>query len=249
MAKFLPEFADPRVYVAGSAAAPGTRPAVEPIRIWHLLTHTAGLTYGFHHAHAVDEMYRARGYEFGAPEGQDLAAACAAWARLPLLHDPGAEWNYSVATDVLGAMLGLNKVIDSAGFDHKLIYLVEVRVSQINGCGFCIDMHTKDARLEGETEQRLYLLNAWREAPIYSDRERAALAWAEAVTNLPNGGVSDALYDAAREQFTEAELMDLTMAIVAINGWNRLAVTFHADVGSYQPTKRGAAAPSPPFEP
>ena len=95
----------PRVYVGGSAAAPGTRPAVEPIRVWHLLTHTAGLTYGFHHAHAVDEMYRARGYEFGVPEGQDLAAACAAWARFPLLFDPGAEWNYSVATDVLGRVV------------------------------------------------------------------------------------------------------------------------------------------------
>src|SRR6185295_17101630 len=88
-----------------TSAAPGTRPAVEPIRVWHLLTHTAGLTYGFHHAHAVDEMYRARGYEFGVPEGQDLAAACAGWARFPLLFDPGAEWNYSVATDVLGRVV------------------------------------------------------------------------------------------------------------------------------------------------
>ena len=95
VSKFIPEFADARVYVGGAAAAPGTRPAVEPIRVWHLLTHTAGLTYGFHHAHAVDEMYRARGYEFWVPDGQDLAAACAAWARFPLLFDPGAEWNYS----------------------------------------------------------------------------------------------------------------------------------------------------------
>ena len=105
MSKFIPEFADARVYVGGAAAAPGTRPAVEPIRVWHLLTHTAGLTYGFHHAHAVDEMYRARGYEFWVPDGQDLAAACAAWARFPLLFDPGAEWNYSVATDVLGRVV------------------------------------------------------------------------------------------------------------------------------------------------
>ncbi len=105
VSKFIPEFADARVYVGGAAAAPGTRPAVEPIRVWHLLTHTAGLTYGFHHAHAVDEMYRARGYEFWVPDGQDLAAACAAWARFPLLFDPGAEWNYSVATDVLGRVV------------------------------------------------------------------------------------------------------------------------------------------------
>ncbi len=105
VSRFIPEFAEPRVYVAGSAAAPGTRPAVEPIRVWHLLTHTAGLTYGFHHAHAVDEMYRARGYEFGVPEGEDLATACAGWARLPLLFDPGAEWNYSVAADVLGRVV------------------------------------------------------------------------------------------------------------------------------------------------
>ena len=102
---FIPEFAEPRVYVGGSAGAPGTRPAVEPIRVWHLLTHTAGLTYGFHHAHAVDEMYRARGYEFGPPAGQDLATACAGWARFPLLFDPGTEWNYSVATDVLGRVV------------------------------------------------------------------------------------------------------------------------------------------------
>lgn len=105
VSKFIPEFADSRVYVGGSAAAPGTRPAAEPVRIWHLLTHTAGLTYGFHHAHAVDEMYRARGYEFDAPEGTDLAGACAMWGRFPLLFDPGTEWNYSVATDVLGRVV------------------------------------------------------------------------------------------------------------------------------------------------
>ncbi len=105
VSRFIPEFADMRVYVGGSAAAPGTRPAAEPMRVWHLLTHTAGLTYGFHHAHAVDEMYRSRGFDFGAPAGTDLAAACAAWARLPLLFEPGAEWNYSVATDVLGRVV------------------------------------------------------------------------------------------------------------------------------------------------
>lgn len=105
VATYLPEFADQRVFLGGSAAAPGTRPATEPIRLWHLLTHTAGLTYGFHHAHAVDEMYRAAGYEFTVPAGVDLAQACQAWARMPLLFDPGTEWNYSVASDVLGRVV------------------------------------------------------------------------------------------------------------------------------------------------
>jgi AhpD family alkylhydroperoxidase len=135
--------------------------------------------------------------------------------------------------DVLGAMLGLNKAIESAGLDKKLLYLVEVRVSQINGCGFCIDMHTKDARLEGETEQRLYLLNAWRESPIYSDRERAALAWAEAVTRLEKGEVPEDVYQQAREHFDEQQLMKLTLQDVAINGWNRFCISFNATPGTY----------------
>lgn len=105
VARFIPAFADLRVYTGGSAANPGSRPATEPMRVWHLLTHTSGLTYGFHHAHAVDEIYRSKGYEFGAPSGVDLAAACDAWASVPLVHEPGAEWNYSVATDVLGRVV------------------------------------------------------------------------------------------------------------------------------------------------
>ena len=105
VSRYLPAFADLRVYRGGSAANPGTEPAVEPMRIWHLLTHTAGLTYGFHHAHPVDEMYRSRGFEFGVPEGMDLAAACDRFAGIPLVHQPGAEWNYSVATDVLGRVV------------------------------------------------------------------------------------------------------------------------------------------------
>ncbi|TQM15488.1 serine hydrolase domain-containing protein [Pseudonocardia kunmingensis] len=105
VSRFIPEFADVRVYAAGSAANPSTVPAVEPVRIWHLLTHTAGLTYGWHHAHAVDEVYRSKGFEFGAPRGMDLEAACATWAGLPLLFQPGSEWNYSVATDVLGRVV------------------------------------------------------------------------------------------------------------------------------------------------
>jgi CubicO group peptidase (beta-lactamase class C family) len=105
VSRYIPAFADARVYVGGSAAKPGTVAATEPVRVWHLLTHTAGLTYGWHHAHAVDEMYRAKGFEFGAPRGMDLAAACDVWAGLPLLFQPGTEWNYSVATDVLGRVV------------------------------------------------------------------------------------------------------------------------------------------------
>jgi CubicO group peptidase (beta-lactamase class C family) len=105
VSRYIPAFADARVYVSGSAAKPGTVAATEPVRVWHLLTHTAGLTYGWHHAHAVDEMYRAKGFEFGAPRGMDLAGACEVWAGLPLLFQPGTEWNYSVATDVLGRVV------------------------------------------------------------------------------------------------------------------------------------------------
>ncbi|WP_300016943.1 serine hydrolase domain-containing protein [Pseudonocardia sp.] len=105
ISRWIPAFADLRVYRGGSAANPGTAPATEPVRVWHLLTHTAGLTYGFHHAHPVDEMYRSHGFEFGVPSGMDLAAACDAWAGIPLVHEPGAEWNYSVATDVLGRVV------------------------------------------------------------------------------------------------------------------------------------------------
>jgi CubicO group peptidase (beta-lactamase class C family) len=105
VARYVPEFADLRVYTGGAAANPGTVPATEPMRVWHLLTHTAGLTYGFHHAHPVDEVYRSRGFDFGVPSGMDLAGACAAWASIPLVHQPGAEWNYSVATDVLGRVV------------------------------------------------------------------------------------------------------------------------------------------------
>ena len=137
--------------------------------------------------------------------------------------------------DVLAAMMGLAAPYEHSTLEPALITLVKVRVSQINGCGFCIDMHTKDARLEGETEQRLYLLNAWREAPIYSDRERAALAWAEAVTKLEHGHVPDDVYSQAREHFDEQQLMKLTLLVVGINGWNRFCISFNATTGTYVP--------------
>jgi len=122
-----------------------------------------------------------------------------------------------------------------SGLEHSLLELVKTRVSQINGCAYCLDMHTKDARAAGETEQRLYLLSAWRETRFFSPRERAALAWAEAVTQLGGHGVPDAVYDEARAQFDEKALVDLTLAIVAINGWNPLAIPFRSEAGSYQP--------------
>jgi AhpD family alkylhydroperoxidase len=147
-----------------------------------------------------------------------------------------------VAPEAYRAMVALERhVATESGLERSLLELVKMRASQINGCAYCLDMHSKDARAQGETEQRLYVLSAWREAPFYSPRERAALAWTEAVTLLSEGGVSDALYEEARRHFDERELVELTMAVITINGWNRLAVTLGADVGSYQP--RQAAHP------
>ena len=134
------------------------------------------------------------------------------------------------------AMLALEMFVrKSSKLEPSLIELVKMRASQINACAFCIDMHSKDARAAGETEQRLYALNAWRETPFFNDRERAALAWAEAVTLVAEGHVPDAVYEEARRQFSEEELVNLTMAVITINGWNRLSVAFRAVPGEYQP--------------
>ena len=133
-------------------------------------------------------------------------------------------------------MLALeNHVRKSSGLDPKLLQLVRMRSSQINGCAYCLDMHSKDARAEGETEQRLYCLQAWRETPFYSERERAALAWTEAVTQVSEDHVPDEVFELARAQFSEEELAELTLAIVAINGWNRFSIAFRATPGIYQP--------------
>lgn len=136
--------------------------------------------------------------------------------------------------DAVKAMYGLERVARERGVERKLLHLIKTRVSQINGCAYCIDMHTKDARAEGETEQRLYGLSAWHETPFYSPRERAALEWAETLTLIPSRHVPDELYTRTREHFTEGELVGLTVAIIAINGWNRVAIPFRAEVGSYQ---------------
>jgi len=135
---------------------------------------------------------------------------------------------------VYKAMLGLKEAVEGM-LEPALIHLIKARVSMINGCGYCIDMHTKDARATGETEQRLYLLSVWREAPIYSEREQAALAWAEAVTLLKNQEVADDVYEQARRAFSEEELVALTLCVVEINGWNRFAIPFRTVPGSYQP--------------
>jgi AhpD family alkylhydroperoxidase len=136
-------------------------------------------------------------------------------------------------------MYGLGTYLAGCGLEHALLELVKIRASQINGCAFCIDMHTKDARGAGETEQRIYALNAWRETPFFTERERAALAWAEAVTRI-GGGVSDDLYAQARQQFSEKELVDLTWAVAAINAWNRVAISFRSVPGSYRPKQQHA---------
>ena len=133
------------------------------------------------------------------------------------------------------AMYALEKYVQESGLEHSLLELVKTRASQINGCAFCIDMHTKDARARGESEQRLYALSAWHEAPFFTDRERAALAWTDAVTLVSQTHVPDDVFAEARAHFTEAELVNLTMAVIAINGWNRLAISFREVAGSYQP--------------
>jgi len=142
----------------------------------------------------------------------------------------------------LTAILGLAKYLAKSTVEQKLLHLIELRASQINGCAFCIDMHSKDLRHEGDTEQRLYLLDAWRESPFYTDRERAALAWTEALTLITEGHVPDEVLDEARKQFSEEELIDLTLAICAINSWTRLNIAFRTPVGMYQPGQFAAIA-------
>ena len=133
--------------------------------------------------------------------------------------------------DALKALYPLGAYLSKSRIEQPLLNLIDFRISQINGCAFCLDMHSKDLRAEGETEQRLYVLDAWREAPFYSDRERAALGWAEAVNECD---VPDEVYEEAREQFSEEELIDLTMAVVTINSYNRINIAFRTPAGTYQ---------------
>jgi len=144
----------------------------------------------------------------------------------------------SVSPGALKAMLGLETYLQQSGLDTKLLDLINLRVSQINGCAYCIDMHWKDLRAAGESEQRLYGLDAWRESPYYNDRERAALAWAEAVALVKDGHVPDEVFEEAQGHFNDDELANLTLAIVAISGWNRLNIAFRTVPGTYQAADR-----------
>lgn len=134
----------------------------------------------------------------------------------------------------MSALYGLGKHLAKSAIERPLLNLLYFRVSQINGCAFCLDMHAKDLRAEGETEQRLYLLDAWREAPFYTAKERSALAWAEALTKIKSGIVPDEIYIEASQHFSETELIDLTLAVIAINSYNRINIAFGAPVGTYQ---------------
>lgn len=150
-----------------------------------------------------------------------------------------ARFDFAKASPgAMQTMLGLEKFIHGSGLEEKLVHLLKLRASQINGCARCIDMHWKDARAMGESEQRLYGLDAWRESPYYSDRERAAIEWIEALTLITAGHVPDDVFERAKAQFNEKELVDLAMVAVAINGWNRLAIGFRSEAGSYQPSAR-----------
>jgi len=136
------------------------------------------------------------------------------------------------------AMLGLEKYLHQCGLEEGLLHLIKMRASQINGCAYCLDMHSKDLRAIGETEQRIYSLDAWAECPYYTDRERAALAWTDAVTRVSETHVPDEVYDQVKDHFSEKELADLTLAVATINAWNRLAISARTTPGTYQAPKR-----------
>jgi AhpD family alkylhydroperoxidase len=136
------------------------------------------------------------------------------------------------------AMLGIEHYLEQCGLEKSLQDLIKLRVSQINGCAYCIDMHWKDLRAAGESEQRLYGLDAWEESPYYTDRERAALAWAESITNIQDGHVPDEVFEKVRNLFNDKELADLTLAITAINSWNRLSIAARTVPGTYQPAMK-----------
>lgn len=142
---------------------------------------------------------------------------------------------YEHGQGAMKAMYGLEMYLAKSSLEKSLQHLLKFRVSQINGCAYCLDMHSKDLRASGETEQRLYLLDAWRESPFYTNRERAALAWAEAITLVTQGHVPDEVYEEVRKEFNEQELIDLTLAITTINSWNRFSIAFRTTPGTYQP--------------
>ena len=144
---------------------------------------------------------------------------------------------YTTSPGAYKAMRGLEEYLHGCGLEESLLHLVKLRASQINGCAYCLDMHWKDLRAIGENEQRLYSLDAWRECSWYTDRERAALAWTEALTLVTNGHVSDAVYEEVRPHFTDKELVDLTLAVTTINAWNRISIASRTPSGTYEPAK------------
>src|SRR3954467_13203999 len=147
--------------------------------------------------------------------------------------------NYAkVAPGAYHAMLGLEKYLHECGLEERLIHMIKLRVSQINGCAYCIDMHWKDLRAIDETEQRLYGLDAWRESAYYTEPERAALAWAEAITHVADTRVPDEVYEELRKHFSEKDVADLTLAVANINSWNRLNIALRTVPGSYQPAQQ-----------
>jgi AhpD family alkylhydroperoxidase len=144
--------------------------------------------------------------------------------------------------EALRSLQAVEQHVKKSTLGEGLLHLVKMRASQINGCAYCLDMHSKDARSLGETEQRLYELNAWRETPFYTDRERAALAWTEAVTNVSETHVPDDVFEEVKKQFSEQEIVDLTYAIATINAWNRLAISLRSVPGTYQPQTKAKTA-------
>lgn len=149
---------------------------------------------------------------------------------------------YEKGQKAFKALFAIGAYLAKSPVEKRLLELVYFRVSQINGCAYCLDMHSKDLRIEGETEQRLYMIAAWRDATVYSARERAALAWAEAVTKITDGNVSDEVFEIAKQEFTDEELIDLTLAITTINSYNRLNIAFRTPAGDYQPGQFAVAA-------
>ena len=149
-----------------------------------------------------------------------------------------------LAQEPLKPLMALEKYLAGCGLEHKLLHLIKMRASQINGCAYCLDMHSLDARADGETEQRLYTLDAWAETPFFTDRERAALAWTEAVTLVSQTHVPDDVYEETKKHFSEKEIVDLTLAVGMINMWNRLAISTRAVPGRYKPAQTAAASGS-----
>ncbi|MDE3197237.1 MAG: carboxymuconolactone decarboxylase family protein [Acidobacteriota bacterium] len=148
--------------------------------------------------------------------------------------EPRIDYMKVLPKEALHPLYALEHYLRKCGLEKNLMELIKMRASMLNGCAFCIDMHSKDARAEGETEQRLYGLSAWRETPYYTDRERAALEWTEALTLVSRDQVPDAVFESVSKHFTEAEIANLTMAVVAINGWNRIAISFRVVPGTYE---------------